>query len=292
MQENLNFPERNPTGEMTHIVQSTSVGRLWDGIDASIHTTSGGYVKTPLLGRHIISTLLSTPVKSECRCDNRRYTRHQRPGEIDVVPVGYIAEWHDDLPTELLLVELDSSVVNDAAEAIGTNPQAAELRPLLQIEDTFIHHILLALKEEVESEDGLGGLYAGSLALSLAAHLVRAYSSKRSLRASGRLSKRQTTALLDFIEDHLAQNITIAELSEVAGLSQSHFKSLFKTSFGISPHQYVARARVDRATDLLRSDNHSLSEIAFISGFADQSHMARWVRRLTGQTLTSMRAQR
>lgn len=288
----MNFPERNPTGEITHIVQKTSVGRFWDGIDASIRTTSGGYVRTPLLGRHIISTLLSIPVKSECRCDNRKYTRQQRPGEIDVIPVGYIAEWHDDLPTDLLLVELDSSVVKDAADAIGADSQAAELRPILQIEDPFVRHVLLALKEELEAEDGLGGLYAGSLALSLAAHLVRAHSSTRSIRVPGRFSRRQTTALLDFIEDHLAQNITIGELAQVTGLSQSHFKSLFRSSFGISPHRYVARARVDRATALLYRDKHSLSEIALMSGFADQSHMARWVRRMTGRTLTGVRATR
>lgn len=281
----MNFPERNPTGEMNHIVQKTSVGRLWDGIDASIRTTSGGYVKTPLLGRHIISTLLSVPVKSECRCDNRRYTRHQRPGQLDVIPVGYIAEWHDDSATGLLLVELDASVVKDAADSIGANVRASELCPLLQIEDAFTLHILLALKEELESEDGLGGLYASSLALSLAAHLVRTYSSRRSIRSPGRFTKRQTTALLDFVEDHLARNITISELAEVTGLSQSHFKSLFKTSFNVSPHQYVARARVDRATSLLHHDKHSLSQIALMCGFADQSHMARWVRRLTGRTL-------
>lgn len=112
----------------------------------------------------------------------------------------------------------------------------------------------------------------------------------RSARAPGHFSEFQANALLEYIEDHLAQRITIVKLAEFTGLSQPHFKSLFKASFGISPHRYVAHARVDRAIALLHRDKHSLSEIALMSGFADQSHMARWVRRVTGRTLTEMKS--
>lgn len=53
-------------------------------------------------------------------------------------------------------------------------------------------------------------------------------------------------------------------------------------------HKYVVKRRVEIATDLLLRRQSTLSEVAFRSGFADQSHMARCMRRATGMTQTSL----
>lgn len=62
---------------------------------------------------------------------------------------------------------------------------------------------------------------------------------------------------------------SVAELSAQAALSEFHFFRSFKQAFGLSPHQYLIQKRLQRATELLRSRQYTISEIAFLTGFSD-----------------------
>jgi AraC-like DNA-binding protein len=88
----------------------------------------------------------------------------------------------------------------------------------------------------------------------------------------------------EFIEAHLAENITIQTLATIAGLSMYHFARTFKQSEGITPHDYLVQRRVQRAQELLTATDLSLAEVALASGFTDQSHCARWFRQHVGVT--------
>jgi AraC family transcriptional regulator len=72
-------------------------------------------------------------------------------------------------------------------------------------------------------------------------------------------------------------------------VSPSHFKALFKQAVGLPVHQYVIRSRVDFAIDLLRDGKLPLSDVALQAGFANQSHMARCMRRVAGVTPGAVR---
>ena len=91
-----------------------------------------------------------------------------------------------------------------------------------------------------------------------------------------------------FVQTRLADSIRIDELAGVLNRSPSCFIRLFKRATGETPHQYIVKARVRRATELIRDDNHlSLSQIALRCGFADQAHLTRVFRKITGQTPAS-----
>jgi AraC-like DNA-binding protein len=70
----------------------------------------------------------------------------------------------------------------------------------------------------------------------------------------------------------------------IAGLSVFHFAREFKHSAGVTPHYYLVRRRVERAQELLAGSDLSLSEIAFTTGFSDQSHFTRHFRHMIGMT--------
>jgi AraC family transcriptional regulator len=90
--------------------------------------------------------------------------------------------------------------------------------------------------------------------------------------------------VVDYIHDNLDQHLTLAELAFIAKMSIYHFSRTFKLFAGITPHQYVLNARVERAKDLLIQGKLSLSEIATRVGFFDQSHFTRAFKRSVGTT--------
>ena len=95
--------------------------------------------------------------------------------------------------------------------------------------------------------------------------------------------------VLEYIEAHLGENVSLSELAEVADLSLFHFAKLFKQSVGESPHQFVLRRRVERAKELLRNPEMSVLEASVRAGFADQRHFSKIFRRMVGASPSGCR---
>jgi AraC family transcriptional regulator len=88
--------------------------------------------------------------------------------------------------------------------------------------------------------------------------------------------------VLSFVEENLEEEISLAQIAAVAGISSSHLNTQFRLSIGMPVHQYLIQRRVERAKALMMQDGLSMAEIAQAAGFAHQSHMARHVRRVLG----------
>jgi AraC-like DNA-binding protein len=79
----------------------------------------------------------------------------------------------------------------------------------------------------------------------------------------------------EYVDVHLGETIDLLMLAGVAGLSVHHFARQFKQSIGVTTHHYLTQKRVERAQEMLAQTDLSLSEIAYTTGFADQSHLTR-----------------
>jgi AraC family transcriptional regulator len=106
----------------------------------------------------------------------------------------------------------------------------------------------------------------------------------------GTLSKDVFLRVRDYIEAHLDRPIEVGALAAIAGRSPFHFTRVFAQAVGMSPHRYVVRLRLERAVELMRDGRSGLAEIAACTGFADQSHLSRWVRRVYGVSPTELAA--
>ena len=102
--------------------------------------------------------------------------------------------------------------------------------------------------------------------------------------ARGSLTTWQKHRLIAHVDANLGRRIPIRELAAILHLSQSHFHRAFKRAFGVAPHGYLARRRIEMAQGLMLTTHHTLSEIALSCGLADQSHLSRWFRRIVGET--------
>jgi AraC family transcriptional regulator len=248
--------------------------------------TGSGEVRLAASTAHRVRLHVGRPVTGSC---SQGQPFHYTRGDLDLLPAGFDDVCVQQNPTTSLLIELPPLLLHGAAEDLGLSPARAQLELRHQLRDKQLELIALAL--EVESAAGYpsGQLYSESLGLALSARLLGVTTSdaRRPLRG---LSPAQRSRLLDFIEAELDQPLSLNRLAHVSGTSASHLKTLFKRSMGVSVHAYVVQRRVARARQLLLTTQLPSSQIALESGFADQSHMARCVRRLLGVAPSELRA--
>jgi AraC-like DNA-binding protein len=92
-----------------------------------------------------------------------------------------------------------------------------------------------------------------------------------------------------YIHEHYAEEITLHDLSVIAGISPEYLVRLFRDSEKITPIKYLWRYRVRRAIELLTQTGLSITEIAARSGFKTTYHFARSIKEQTGKTPTDIR---
>jgi AraC family transcriptional regulator len=102
----------------------------------------------------------------------------------------------------------------------------------------------------------------------------------------------QIARVRTYIDSNLDRTLHIRNLSAVVYLSPAHFCRKFKLAFGESPHAYVVRRRLERASHLMLTSAASLSEIALSVGLSDQAHLCRLFRRAFGQSPADWRRER
>jgi AraC family transcriptional regulator len=95
--------------------------------------------------------------------------------------------------------------------------------------------------------------------------------------------------VVDYIEDHLEEEISLQELADIAQLSRFHFARAFKQSFGTPPHRYHMSRRMERAKALLEVHARSVTEVGMMLGFAETSSFTTSFRRSVGLTPSDYR---
>jgi AraC family transcriptional regulator len=99
---------------------------------------------------------------------------------------------------------------------------------------------------------------------------------------TGGLAVWQAKRTVAYIEANLGSKLAIREMADLVALSKCHFSRAFKHTLGSSPMAYVGVRRVERAKLMMASTGQRLTEIALACGFADQSHLNRYFRRIVG----------
>lgn len=95
--------------------------------------------------------------------------------------------------------------------------------------------------------------------------------------------------VVDYIEAHLGEAMTVVDLASVACLSPGHFSRTFKATIGVPVWSYVQRRRLERARDMLLSSRKSIAQIAYACGFASQAHLTKSFGEAFRQTPGSFR---
>src|SRR5260221_4526940 len=176
----------------------------------------------------------------------------------------------------------------------GSGIACPAISPRLFFFDQAVWDTALKLKAEVGNSDPWSREYAEALSLVLMHEIMRlerAPSSAATPRRGG-LPVWQQKRVVEFIEEHRAEDISLAALAELADLSLYHFARAFTQSFGVPPHRYHMARRMDQARGLLQKSALSVTQIGIRIGFRETSSFTRAFRRFTGLAPTEYRRHR
>src|SRR5580698_2044918 len=184
-----------------------------------------------------------------------------------------------------LRFELSDFHLNEAACEAN---REIELQSIPRLKDPRIRALMTAVNVERASGFPCGQLFLQSIEVALAAVLVQTYSLSMKARRPivGGLSEVSRRNVIDLVRSRISEDISLADMAAVTGLSIAHFSHTFKKSMGESPHQFVLKQRVQCAKELLVSLNLRMIDIALACGFKTQQHFARIFREVCGLSPT------
>ena len=207
--------------------------------------------------------------------------------KLTFVPAGCAyREWHESgASTRMTFLYLDPATLqkSDGGECA--------LQPRMYFEDSLVWETASKLKNTIEAGQSRSMPYLEALSGVLAHELscVNEEMARTPKVNRGGLASWQKRAVTGYIEEHLAKQISLSKLAELARLSQHHFCRAFKQSFGIPPHQYQVLRRMEVAKSLLVNRTNSVTDIALSLGYAQPSSFSSSFRKTTGWTPTVYR---
>jgi len=232
-----------------------------------------------LQGLHFRATCLQI----ECRMADRTLWHEAPAGSLAICPAGVDCAADAGQDVDAIIVAINTAKLALAA-AEDSTPEAQLIERLCGHDEALLDLARILVAESADD----WSLFWSEVASNFVDGLIARHTSERATRARGSLGRDVLKRLKDYVFAHIDEPIEVSTLASIAGRSQFHFSRVFARSVGMTPHRYVVHLRLQRAIELVREQQSSFAEIAARTGFADQSHLSRWVRRVHGVSLSQL----
>lgn len=249
-------------------------------------------------GMHLLATprchcicfcfLQMSPARVHKRMAGRLVCVEGQVGTLSTYPAGIDVAADADQGVDILAVAVEPGRM--ALAVAESELPEAKLIERISGDDPALLALARALAFESTRNYPNGPLAWNETANSFVDALVAGHAAAMPAQCRGALGNNQLRRLRDYVIAHLDEPIGVEALAEIVGRSPFHFTRVFARSVGMTPHRYVVHLRLLRAIELVREGRSGLAEIAARTGFADQSHLSRWVRRVHGVPLSRLTA--
>ena len=263
--------------------------RWW--VSESVHLPTGNKAEFRFQGSRHLLALYNEGARKGGEASVDGVCRSKLRGSdhlLTFVPAGRAyREWHEAASfTEVTFLYFDPAALR-LSEATG-----AQFSPRVYFEDVLVWQTASKLKKAIESGgtdcapylEALCGVLAHELAMP-DSDVVR----EPTPVSRGGLAGWQRRVVVEYVEEHLGEQVCLLKLAELARLSVHHFCRAFKRSFGIPAYQYQVLRRMEFAKLRLADRAASITDIALSLGYAQTSSFSSAFRKATGWTPTDYR---
>ncbi len=258
--------------------------RRWQGTAAEM--------QQPPLDHHYFAIHLGGPKRVHRRGEGAARQQDVALASVTMVPAGTAFRWFTEGPIAFShLYVAPRRLGRTLRETFDREPAHVDLLPHIGWDDPLVSSLLLAIFDPALDRDPDGRLARDSWFEALLTRVVHAGSTLAlgTPRARNSLAPRTLARLKSFMDAHLAEDISLDRLADVAGLSRFHLCRAFRESTGHPPHAWLTRLRLARARQLLRGTSLPVSEVARQCDFASPNQFATSFRRAIGATPSAYR---
>jgi AraC family transcriptional regulator len=214
---------------------------------------------------------------------------------VIVLPADCASRWVVEGKTRTVILSMHNpgmSAIFDELEIPDVSNGLGALAEAGCFSGPFLYDLVMRLWSLAQARSITSRLLVESHQVLVAHALSEAWTSQigRAQASSPLLSRSKLKTVLEFIEAHLTQDVSLEQLAGLCNMSRFHFLRIFKQYTGLPPYQYLITRRIDIAKTLLTTTDESIGTIAARVGFADQSGLNRHFKRLVGRTPRAYRS--
>jgi AraC family transcriptional regulator len=283
--------------ERTHGITINRQAELANGRIASTLTcsVSANELSSPALPELVILATHDYQLSSALMDFGWGFRQHfsSAPHPIHVFPPGASFSWILDGPARATLLTLDAAQIFGMFEELGVADPLDGLWMLCQrgFPEPYVYATINALTELIQRGTCPRLLVDGYIA-TIAFHLSKRWTSRSEHTSRvGRLSTEVLCQTIEYMNDHIADDISLDDLAKLSDMTKYHFLRRFKASTNETPYQYLRNRRIERARHLLVTTQHSVSDIAGLCGFGSATGFSEVFRKTVGIPPTVWRAE-
>ena len=184
----------------------------------------------------------------------------------------------------------NAEVLRQIATQLADREQDVPFFPELVIDDSDLFTRILKLHRTLEQSD-VSLLERQSQFVETIGHLILRHADAKPAARTWKFYSKYTKKAREYLDQHYHAEMSLEQLADLVQLSPYYLLRLFKKEVGVTPHIYLTHRRIMVAKQLLTA-GHSIAEVAYHTGFVDQSHLTNRFKHIVGVTPGQYRIER
>lgn len=288
----LNTPELKTENQLLNLIENQTKFNL-NNCEFSIYETHKTAFDVKLHFENIAFTAMLRG-KKHMKLDNKTNYFDYFPGESILVAPGetMVIDFPeaDETPSQCISLSLNPDFIEDSLNYLNYHlPKVDETSQWnIQLDEYFLfnnksltsatNNIMRIAMDDNSQKDIMADFALKELLIRLMQTQARSMVEKNIAKNKSRIG-----FAVDYIKNNLHQKLSIDSIAKLAYVSKSNFFKMFKDELGTSPNEFILQERINRAKELLASQN-SIKETAYQTGFSDTNYFTRVFKQLVGVT--------